>query len=96
VNGVERFFARLDERGGDVRRLGAARIAAIGPETARALRRRHLHADLVPPNYRAEDLLDAFAGNRSTAAACFCRAPPVHGRSCRSSSATAVRSSTRW
>ena len=61
VNGVERFFARLDERGGDVRRLGAARIAAIGPETARALRRRYLHADLVPANYRAEDLLDAFA-----------------------------------
>jgi uroporphyrinogen III methyltransferase/synthase len=62
VNGVERFFARLDERGGDVRRLCAARIAAIGPETARALRRRHLHADLLPANYRAEDLLDAFAG----------------------------------
>jgi uroporphyrinogen III methyltransferase / synthase len=62
VNGVERFFARLGERGGDVRSLHGARIAAIGPETARALERRHVRPDLVPAEYRAEDLLAALAG----------------------------------
>jgi uroporphyrinogen III methyltransferase/synthase len=63
VNGVERFFARLGERSGDVRRLGGAQIAAIGPETASALRRRHLRPDLVPASYRAEDLLAALAAH---------------------------------
>jgi uroporphyrinogen III methyltransferase/synthase len=62
VNGVDRFFARLDERGGDVRRLHAARIAAIGPETARALARRHVRPDVVPPEYRAEDLVETLTG----------------------------------
>ncbi len=59
VNGVERFFARLDETGRDVRALHRARIAAIGPETARALARRHLRADLVPDEFRAEGLVAA-------------------------------------
>jgi uroporphyrinogen III methyltransferase / synthase len=61
VNGVERFFARLDQLERDVRDLHRARIAAIGPETARALARRHLRADVVPDEYRAEGLLAALA-----------------------------------
>jgi uroporphyrinogen III methyltransferase/synthase len=62
VNGVERFFARLDASGRDVRALHRARIAAIGPETARALARRHLRADVVPDEFRAEGLVAALAG----------------------------------
>ena len=69
VNGVDRFFARLDERGRDVRSLHRARLAAIGPETGRALTRRHLRADVVPEDHRAEGLLstlpaDALRGAR--------------------------------
>ena len=36
-NGVRAFFAELAADGGDTRRLGHARIAAIGPSTAEAL-----------------------------------------------------------
>lgn len=61
VNGVERFFARLDAAGRDVRALHRARIAAIGPETARALARQHLRADVVPEEFRAEGLLASLA-----------------------------------
>jgi len=57
VNGVERFFARLDQVGRDIRVLHRTRLAAIGPETARALERRHLRPDLVPGDFRAEGLL---------------------------------------
>ena len=59
VNGVERFFARLAEKGGDVRRLHRARIAAIGPETARALEARLVRTDCVPSEFRAEGLIEA-------------------------------------
>jgi len=61
VNGVDRFLARLDRSGRDARALGGVRLAAIGPETARALARHHLRADIVPEEFRAEGLLDALA-----------------------------------
>lgn len=61
ANGVERFFARLDACGRDVRALHRAKIAAIGPETARSLAVRHLRADLVPDDFRAEGLIEALA-----------------------------------
>jgi uroporphyrinogen III methyltransferase/synthase len=61
VNGVERFFARLYEKGGDLRSLHRARLAAIGPETARALERRQLRPDLVAREFRAEGILAELA-----------------------------------
>ncbi len=61
VNGVQTFFDRLWEKGRDLRALGTARIAAIGPATAEALTRYHLRADLVPEAYRAEELAAALA-----------------------------------
>ncbi len=64
VNGVDGFFRRLRETGGDVRRLAGARLAAIGPETARALAHAHLRADLVPAEFRAEALIDAMGDER--------------------------------
>jgi len=66
VNGVDRLMARLEHGGRDARALHRARIAAIGPETARALARHHIRADLVPDDFRAEGLLDAL-GDESVA-----------------------------
>jgi uroporphyrinogen III methyltransferase/synthase len=59
VNGVELFFRRMEERGKDARAFGPARVAAIGPATAGALRRRGIQPDAVPARYQAEGLLDA-------------------------------------
>jgi uroporphyrinogen III methyltransferase/synthase len=59
VNGVERFFERLAERRCDVRALHRARLAAVGPQTARALAMRGLLVDLVPEEYRAEGVAAA-------------------------------------
>lgn len=56
VNGVQAFLGRLLERGGDVRALGHLQLAAIGPSTAEALRAYHLRADLVPTQFRSEQL----------------------------------------
>src|SRR5262249_24861120 len=64
----ERFVARLDETRRDIRLLHRARLAAIGPETARALELRHLRPDLVPEEFRAEGLIEAF-GRTSLAGA---------------------------
>ncbi|MBI3072093.1 MAG: uroporphyrinogen-III C-methyltransferase [Deltaproteobacteria bacterium] len=67
VNGVKFFFERLWERGSDVRALGRARLAAIGPKTAEALVGRGLRVDVTPSEFRGEALAVAFgdvAGQR--------------------------------
>lgn len=61
VNGVQSLFGRLWERGRDVRQLGRARLAAIGPATAASLQQFGLRADLVPSEYRCEALAAALA-----------------------------------
>jgi uroporphyrinogen III methyltransferase/synthase len=60
INGVENFFARLWERGRDIRSLYGISVAAIGPETARAVEGRGIRVDFVPKSYRAEDLAEGF------------------------------------
>jgi uroporphyrinogen III methyltransferase / synthase len=63
--GVELLFERLDDGRrprGDARALAGARVAAIGPGTARALRERGVIADVLPERYVAESLVDALAG----------------------------------
>lgn len=60
VNGVEFFFSRLWDLGKDVRSLAGISIAAIGPETARAVEKRWMRVDFVPKSYRAEDLAEGF------------------------------------
>jgi len=57
VNGVEHFFTRLN-RVGDVRDLKGLKLAAIGPATAAALERHGLKLDFVPPEYRAEAVVE--------------------------------------
>lgn len=59
ANGVGAFFSRLLAAGKDVRALHRCRVAAIGPETAAALERRGVLADVVPREFRAEGLLGA-------------------------------------
>jgi uroporphyrinogen III methyltransferase/synthase len=61
ANGVSYFLDRLESVHGDLRRLGAVKLAAIGPGTAEELQRYRLQADLVPGEYRAEALADALA-----------------------------------
>jgi uroporphyrinogen-III synthase len=64
VNGVKHFWTRLVETGrpsAGKRRDGLSfqgRIAAIGPATAEALRRRGASVHLIPDEYRAEAILD--------------------------------------
>lgn len=59
ANGVETFFRRLQELRQDARRLGAARICAIGPATAEALERHSMIPDVVPAEFRAEGVIEA-------------------------------------
>jgi uroporphyrinogen III methyltransferase/synthase len=60
-NGVAALFERLAAGGRDTRSLAAARIAAIGPGTARALSEHGITADVVPERFVAESLVDALA-----------------------------------
>jgi uroporphyrinogen III methyltransferase/synthase len=60
-NGVEALFARLHAAGCDARAFAGARLAAIGPGTARALSRQGLIADVVPERFVAESLVEALA-----------------------------------
>jgi uroporphyrinogen III methyltransferase/synthase len=63
-NAVAELFERLDDGShppGDARSLAGARIAAIGPATARALAERGVVADLLPERFVAESLVEALA-----------------------------------
>jgi len=61
ANGVEAFFEQgLRARGLDARELGSTRVAAIGTGTEAALARFGIRANLVPPRFVAESLVEAF------------------------------------
>ena len=47
ANGVRGFFDRFFQRFSDIRSVGGARFACVGPATEKALRGYHLDADLV-------------------------------------------------
>jgi uroporphyrinogen III methyltransferase/synthase len=64
VNGVRYFFDRLQDSGKDARNLKGISIAAIGPKTADAVRSRGVQPDLVPEEYRAEAVVEAFRKHR--------------------------------
>ena len=48
ANGVAGLFGRLQALGGDARRLGGVRVAAVGPGTTAALNARGIKPDYVP------------------------------------------------
>lgn len=58
-NGVRFFLNRLVDQGYDARHLAQAKLAAIGPGTAAALKEFNLKADLLPEVYRAESMVEA-------------------------------------
>ena len=60
-NGVRLLFDRLAAAGLDARALAGARVAAIGPGTASALRAYGVIADIVPERFVAEGLVEALA-----------------------------------
>lgn len=60
-NGVKHFFGRLFGLGVDIRDLKGIKICAIGKKTASEAEARGLRVDLVPDEFRAEGLIDAFS-----------------------------------
>jgi uroporphyrinogen III methyltransferase/synthase len=56
ANGVEQVWASLEATGADARTFGAAKLAAIGPATARALEGHGLRPDVVAKEFRGEGL----------------------------------------
>ena len=61
-NGSRLLFERLAAGGLDARALAGARVAAIGPGTAAALRAHGVIADVVPERFVAEGLVEALEG----------------------------------
>ncbi len=61
VNGVKFFFEHLFGTNKDVRALTHLHTAAIGPATAEKLFEYGLRSDIMPENYRAEAVVDAFS-----------------------------------
>ena len=60
VNGVKFFFDHLFGTDKDVRALSHLHTASIGPATAEKLFEYGLKSDIIPQNYRAEAVVDAF------------------------------------
>jgi len=60
ANGVTAFFDLFFKRFQDLRDLGGARIAAVGPKTAEKLRELHLQVDLMPEEYVGKKIVAAF------------------------------------
>jgi uroporphyrinogen III methyltransferase/synthase len=60
VNGVSCFFERLYHNSGDARSLGHLSTACIGPATAERLMQFGIKSDIVPENYQAEAIIEAF------------------------------------
>jgi len=61
ANGVTAFFELFFKRFEDLRDLGGARIAAVGPATAAKLRELHLQVDLTPDEALGAKIAAVFA-----------------------------------
>lgn len=70
ANGVEMTWNALVAAGHDARAFGSARLAAIGPATARGLEAHGLRPDVVAAEFRGEglarDMLEAMRGEHSS------------------------------
>ncbi len=63
TNGVNYFFERMRKQRKTTRALKSIRVAAIGPATAKALRKRGVTVKIVPDEFIAEGLLKALGAN---------------------------------
>lgn len=61
VNGVASFFEYFFRRFNDLRDIGGAKIAAVGPATAAKLRELHLQVDLQPEEFTGKKIAETFA-----------------------------------
>jgi uroporphyrinogen III methyltransferase / synthase len=61
ANGVTSFFDLFFKRFKDMRDLGGARIAAVGPATAAKLQELHVQVDLQPEEFTGRKVAEAFA-----------------------------------
>lgn len=68
-NAVPIFWEALRAAGRDMRALGGARIAAVGPATTTALHERGIVVDVLPERFVAEGLLDALSARGDIAGA---------------------------
>lgn len=57
-NAVDIFFNNMYKMNVDLRKLHNAKIVAIGPATANALRDKGIIADIIPPKYVAESIYE--------------------------------------
>jgi uroporphyrinogen III methyltransferase / synthase len=64
-NGVATFFDFFFKRFQDLRDIGGAKIAAVGPVTAAKLRELHLQVDLMPEEFIGRKIAGAFAKHSS-------------------------------
>jgi uroporphyrinogen III methyltransferase/synthase len=64
-NGVTSFFEYFFKQFHDMRDLGGARIAAVGPATANKLKELHLQVDLMPDEAIASSIAESFQGFES-------------------------------
>ncbi len=60
ANGVDAFFDIFFKLYDDTREIGGSRVAAIGPATAQRVKDFHLHVDLQPKDFVAEDVVQEF------------------------------------
>lgn len=65
VNGVAAFFDYFFRQFKDLRDIGGAKIAAVGPATAAKLREYHLQVDLMPEEFVGRKIAEAFAKHSS-------------------------------
>jgi len=59
-NGVKFFFQRLFKKEIDIRNLKGIKICAVGSKTASAIRKFGIKVDLIPEEFNAEGLIEAF------------------------------------
>ena len=64
ATGVEAFIERMKSLQKDIRTMGTARLAAIGPATAAALKEYALLVDAMPAEYRGEAIVDAIGAEK--------------------------------
>ncbi len=60
ANAVESFFGRLQQAGKDSRALHSLKVAVVGRKTAEVLANYGITPDLVPADFIADSLIDAF------------------------------------
>lgn len=63
VNGVEMYLRRLNEINGSCKMPSNIFVAAVGDSTAQALNEAGIHVDIIPDNFRAENLAERLLEN---------------------------------